>query len=413
MDIHNPVPDGNNDVSSDEVDMLCSEKMGQLDGPSSNADDVPTIPAQKYTPDMGLTPGLSCSPEDWVLFDPEPKDLPTSAQLIRAGNTWSSIVPTYIHLSDFFCSWLILKGKSTRDLHTFYRLDFGKEKIYKTQPNMGRPAVDVNSHFCIFKGYVLHGGADLDGQLFDWSHFTVNQEYLVQIVSPRSNASNRDATPPPVTIIGKTTNIPKPQIQVQGEYIASGCLWKDRQVVKEYTDFTPMKKIILGLRKGSAVYKAKQIRHIKDECSDLDTLSPQDSDSDDKDEEVPVILPRTILTVVAAESDKQTRGQSSNSTNNPTDIDNTRVQPTPVTQSDNKEQEQGDKSSSDNDDIVVERLSNLNKAFSQAKENFRNELEEISTELTAMKQIVVEKDIELTIIKDQLKLFKDKVQQEQ
>ncbi|MCJ1337607.1 hypothetical protein MMC09_002889 [Bachmanniomyces sp. S44760] len=229
---------------------------------------------------------------------------------------------------------------------------------------MRRPAVNANSHFCIFKGYVLHEGADLDGQPFDWSHFTVNQEYLVQIVSPRSNTSNHDATPPPVTIVSKTTNIPKPQIQVQGEYIASGCLWKDGQVVKEYTGFTPTKKIILGLRKGSAVYKAKQIRHIKDECSNLDTLSPQDSDSDNEDEEVPVILPWTILTVIAAKSDKQTRGQSLNSTNNPTDISNTCVQPTSVTQSDNKEQEQGDKSSSDNDDIVIKRLSNLNKAFS-------------------------------------------------
>ena len=45
-------------------------------------------------------------------------------------------------------------------------------------------------------------------------------------------------------------------------------------MIKEYTDFTLMKKIILRLRKGSAVYKVKQIRHIKNECSDLDTLSP-------------------------------------------------------------------------------------------------------------------------------------------
>ena len=58
---------------------------------------------------------------------------------------------------------------------------------------------------------------------------------------------------------------------------------------------------------------------------------------------------------------------------------------------------------------MVKRLSNLNKAFSQTKENFRNKLNKISTELMAIKQIVVEKDIKLIIIKDQLKLFKDKV----
>ena len=54
-------------------------------------------------------------------------------------------------------------------------------------------------------------------------------------------------------------------------------------MAKEYTSYTPAKTVIIGLRKGSAFYKAKQRMRINNDNSDLDTLSPQDTDKKDNE----------------------------------------------------------------------------------------------------------------------------------
>ena len=176
-------------------------------------DDIPSVLTQKYESSLRRTLGLHASTDNWVLYNPDPKDLPCVSKIIQAGNKWTDLILTYICLSDLVCVFLILTGKSIRDLHTFYHLDFSKEKIYKTCPQMSHLSVDKNGHFYIFKGYVLHRAASLNRYPFNWTYSTVSQEYLVQIVSPRANASgNHDATPIPFIINAKTVNIPKPQI---------------------------------------------------------------------------------------------------------------------------------------------------------------------------------------------------------
>ena len=158
-------------------------------------------------------------------------------------------------------------------------------------------------------------------------------------------------------------------------------------------------------------------KDITDACSDLDTLESghKESETEDTNNDEQETADKTLK---PAKENEITVGEVSAT------VDLTGTVTTIIKEAKDKgtleghpsalgnEADEG-RSSSDNDDMLMNKISLINKSFGQVKERFKAELTNASMDLSTANQALQAKDTELDQIKKELEVSRKNGQQEQ